>query len=152
MREWESYEKVAQFLVNQFADKFGLVGVEDKQKIKGHYTGTEWEIDAKGVCRNGIGFIVIECRRYTKSKLSQSKIGELAYIIFDTGAVGGILVSPLGFQEGAKKIASSNNVLEVRLTPNSTYYEYFLEFLNQVMIGVKEQVYVRDGVTVTKAE
>ena len=51
------------------------------------------------------GFVIIECRRYTKSRQSQEKIGGLAYRILDTGARGGILISPLGMQEGASKIA-----------------------------------------------
>jgi hypothetical protein len=36
----------------------------------------------------------------------------------------------------------------VRLAPNSTPYEFVLSFLNQVMIGLHDQVGVQESVTV----
>ena len=140
LKTWESYEEVAAYLLNQIAQEFGLERFEGKQKIRGERTGTDWEIDAKGVGENGEIFVIVECRRYTTSKQNQERLSSLAYRIIDTGAKGGILVSPLGLQEGAKKIAEKENIYTVTLDENSTRREYFLEFLKQIHIGMELQV------------
>jgi hypothetical protein len=150
MKKWESYEEVATHLLDKFANEFGLDRVEGKQKIKGQRSGTEWEIDAKGAREGNEGFVIVECRRWTTSKQSQEKIGSLAYRIIDSGAEGGILVSTLGVQEGAKKIADAENIIEVQLTSDSTPYEYLMRFLTKVMLGVQETVNVKDSVVVIK--
>jgi hypothetical protein len=138
-KTWQNYEEVATYLLDQFAHEFGLGRVEGKQTIAGARSGTQWEIDAKGLKQDGEGFVIIECRRYTKSKQSQEKIGALAYRILDTGASGGIIVSPLGVQEGAAMIATAENIQVVHLDENSTTTEYVLQFLNKVMIGVEDK-------------
>jgi len=70
------------------------------------------------------------------------------YRIHDTGAKGGIIVSPLGVQEGARKIAEAENVVSVRLGENSTTKEYVLAFLNKVFIGVTGAIQLSEGVVV----
>jgi hypothetical protein len=101
---------------SRLAQEFGLNFVEGKQRIQGLRSGTAWEIDAEGDQR----FFIVECRRYTTSKQNQEKVRVLAYRISDTGAVGGILVSPLGLQEGAAKIAAAANIISIELLENST--------------------------------
>ena len=148
-QKWESFEEVATYLLNQMASEFGLQYVEGKQKIKGLYSNTEWEIDAKGVkADNDEAFIIIECRRYTKSKQKQTQVAALAYTIKDTRATGGIIVSPLGLQEGAAKIAQAENIINVIMNENSTRESYMLSFLNKVFIGLVEHVHATDTVDV----
>jgi hypothetical protein len=125
---WRTYEEVAQHLLNEFAVQFGLGHVEGKQIVPGE-SGAGWEIDAKGVAVNGEGFVIIECRRHTTSKLAQESVAGLAYRITDTGASGGILVAPLDLQSGAKKVAGHSNIQHVILDPSSTTKEYVLCFL-----------------------
>lgn len=146
MKPWKSYEEVATYLLNHMANHFGLARVEGKQKISGVRSGTEWEIDAKGV-QGGQreGFVIIECRRHTTSKQNQERLGALAYRIVDTGAAGGILVSPLGLQEGAAKIAANEEILEVQLNANCTPDEFVIRFLNKLMIAIKEVVTIGDS-------
>ncbi len=139
-QKWKNYEEVTTFLLNRFANEFGLTEVEGKQKIAGLRSGTKWEIDAKGVSEGNEGFFIVECRRYLKSKQSQEKLGSLSYRILDTGAQGGIIVSPLGIQEGAAKIAASENILSIRIDANSTPTEFVMQFLNRLMVGVIGQV------------
>jgi len=134
-KKWESYEQVAAYLLNQCANEFDLDRIEGKQRIKGQRSDTEYEIDAKGVCNEG--FVIIECRRYTTSKQNQEKIASLAYRIIDTGADGGIIVTPLGIQEGAAKIALAENIINVQLGENSTPTEFVLSFLNKVIVGME---------------
>ena len=137
---WQNYEEVAKFLLNQFAIEFGLDKVEGKQLIPGNRSGTQWEIDAKGFKQNNEGFIIVECRRYTKSKQNQEKLASLAYRIIDTRAVGGIIVSPLGVQEGAALVAKTENIQVVHLNENCTKREFVLRFLNLIMIGVESRI------------
>lgn len=141
-KKWETYEEVAIYLLDQFANEFKLDGFEEKQKVDGEKTGTKWEIDGKGFKKDGEGFVIVECRRYSTSKQSQEKLGALAYRIYDTGAEGGIIVSPLGIQSGAELVAKAENVVSVKLTPESTTKNYMMSFLNRTMVGVTDEVNV----------
>jgi hypothetical protein len=136
--ESDRYEEVARFLLDQMAEKFGLDRVEGKQAVPGK--STAWEIDAKGVVAGSEGFVIVECRRYTNSRLNQEKLAGLAFKITDTGANGGITVSPLDLQEGAKRVAAHSNVVHVMLDPHSTTLSYIMRFLNQGFIGLYAQM------------
>ena len=149
MKSWKSYEEVATYLLNQVASHFELARVEGKQKISGVRSGTEWEIDAKGILGGKReGFVIIECRRYTTSKQNQERLGALAYRIIDTGAAGGILVSPLGLQEGAAKIAASEKIIEVQLNAHCTPDEFVIKFLNKLMVAIKERVAIGESASI----
>ena len=141
---WKSYEEVAAYLLEENAGKFGLLRVEGKQKLPGRRSGTCYEIDAKGIREGNEGFVIIECRRYTTSKQKQEDLGGLAFRIIDTGAVGGITVSPLGVQEGAAKIAASENIVNVQLDASCTPTEFAMKFLNELMIGVRDGLVLGD--------
>jgi hypothetical protein len=133
---WETYEDVTVYILDQIASNLGLERVEGKQHVYGSRSSTNWEIDGRGVQIDGEGFVIIECRRYTTSKQNQERVGGLAYRIIDTGASGGILVSPLGFQEGAKKIAAAEGIQEVFMDATSTRSDYVLKFLNHIFAGI----------------
>jgi hypothetical protein len=133
-KEWRTYEEVAQYLLEQFASHFGLGRVEGKQLVPGA-SGTPWEIDAKGIKIGDEGIVLIECRRHTKSKISQEQVGGLAFRIKDTGSEGGIIVSPLELQKGAKLVAAHENIIHVTLAPESTTTEYVMKFLNKIFVG-----------------
>jgi hypothetical protein len=137
---WRKYEKVATDLLNKMADEFGLEKVEANQHVLGLRSGTQWAIDGKGTSIGTEKFVIVECRRYTNSKIDQERIGGLAYRISDTGASGGIIVTPIGLQEGAKKIAQAENIITVMLDENSSSTDYVMKFLNRIMIGVSGEV------------
>jgi hypothetical protein len=146
-KKWRTYEEVAQYLLNQFATHFGLGHVEGKQIIPGA-SGAKWEIEAKGVAASGEGFVIVECRRYTKSKIEQERVAGLAFRIIDTRASGGILVSPFDLQRGSKKVAAYSNIQHVILDPASTTTEYVMRFLNDVFIGVSDKITLKDRATI----
>lgn len=148
MNNWQTYEEVATFILNKFSQEFGLSKVEGKQNIKGLRSGTTWKIDAKGVQHDNERFIIIECRHYLTSKQNQERLGGLAYRILDTGAEGGIIVSPMGIQEGAEKIAKSENILNVHLDANCTPNDFCIKFLNKLMIRKGEEIKLTDYVRV----
>lgn len=122
--------------------------VESKQDVVGQRSGTTWEIDAKGFRHGDPGFVIVECRRYTTSKQNQEKIGGLAYRIIDTGAEGGIIVSPLGLQEGAECVAAAENIVSIQLNEESTQHEYVLRFLNKIMIGRHDTISFKESLEI----
>ena len=130
--EWETYEDVARFVLNDLRDELGMSEFEDKQSIEGKSSGTSWEIDGKGVRRGDETFFLVECRRFTTSRQSQERVAAFAYRIRDTGAAGGFIVSPLGLQKGAQMVAKCDNILSIRLDPDSTTESYFAQYLNQI--------------------
>jgi hypothetical protein len=140
---WQTYEEVAAYLLNRLAEHFGVGRFERKQVIPGN-SGTEWEIDAKGCVDDCGRLIIVECKRHTKNGISQAIAGALAWTIEDTGADGGILVSPLGLQDGAKKVAAKANIVEVVLNQDSTTTDYILRFLDQIHIGLSETMHMGD--------
>ena len=150
--KWKTYEQVAQFLLNEMAAQFGLGRVEGKQIIPGD-SGTNWEIDAKGVRAGDEGCVIIECRRYTKDRVPQDEVGGLAYRIRDSGAAGGIVVSPLGLQHGSALVAAHSGIRSVRLAPDSPTTSYVLQFLNQTFIGIEPEVLrIRDSAPVVRID
>ena len=148
-KAWESYEEVAVYLLNRVASELGLEHVEGKQDVYGSRSLTNWEIDGRGVKIGGEGFVIIECRRWTKSKQKQENVAALAFRIIDTKASGGILVSPLGFQEGAKKVAAATGIHDVFMDANSTRTDYMLRFLNKVFVGASDTAAATETETVT---
>lgn len=145
-KKWKNYEDAARHLLEQFADHFGLGRVEGKQLVPGA-SGTEWELDAKAVRADGEGIIIVECKRYLNSRLTQEEVGGLAFRIGDIGADGGILVSPLDLQKGAKLVADSAGIQHVTLRPDSTTTDYLMTHLNNVFVGVSDTLQV--GLTET---
>jgi len=120
-KAWETYEEVARFLLEEMSDTLGLglERVEGKQKLAGK-SGTKWQVDAKGVKTEDGAIVIVECRRWTTSKPDQEDVGAFAYRIGDVGAAGGIVVTPLGVQEGGQKIAEYEGIEIVHLDANST--------------------------------
>ena len=143
---WQTYEEVAAYLLNKLAQHFGVGRFEGKQIVAG-VCGTKWEIDAKGCADDNSRVIVVECKRHTKSGINQAITGSLAWTIQDIVADGGILVSPLGLQEGAKKVAANAKIVEVKLHQDSTTTEYMLQFLDQIHIGISEKVHLTDHIS-----
>lgn len=137
---WQKYEQVATDLLNKMADEFGLEKVEGNQGILGLRSGTNWAIDGKGIANGTEKFVIIECRRYTHSRIDQESIGGLAYRISDTGASGGIIVTPIGLQEGAQKIAEAENIITVTLDENSSSTDYVISFLDKIKVGMSGEV------------
>ena len=144
-KKWKKYEDVATDLLTLIRQEFGLDRVECKQHLIGKETGTEWEVDAKGILEDGDGFVLIECRRFTKSRQSQEKVAALAFRIQDTGAHGGIIVSPLGLQQGAAKVARSKDIVSVEIDADSTPENFAVRFLGKLFMGVTDQLGVADS-------
>lgn len=138
-KQWETYEEVARYVLQQLGKRFGLSEVEGKQKVIGKQSGTEWEIDAKGVRIGDSSIVLVECRRY-KSRLSQEALAAVAYRVIDAGAAGGITVSPLPLQKGAALVAKAGKIEHVQLQRDSTHEQWVATIGAIVHIGITEVV------------
>jgi predicted polyphosphate/ATP-dependent NAD kinase len=146
-QSWERYESVARDLLDHFREHFGFDRVESKQQIAGR-SGTSWEIDAKGVCEGtNSAVMLVECRQYRSKRLNQEAVAGLAYRITDTGTSGGIIVSPLPLQDGAKKVAEANNIIHVQLGPDSTSENFAIAFFCRIFVGLSDRVGISDNAT-----
>lgn len=141
---WKRYEQVAIYILDELAAHFGISHAEGKQDVPGLRSGTVYEIDGKGISQNGEAFIVIECRCYN-SKLKQKDACALAYEIQDIGAKGGIIVTPIGLQKGAQKVAAAANIKSVRLNADATPQQFVLEFLGDLFVRVLGQEMKAEG-------
>lgn len=139
-KAWQSYEQVAAYVLKQLRERLGLSDIEGKQTVLGEKTGTEWEIDAKGIRESDNTFLIIECRRHTKSRLSQEQVAAIAYRISDIGAAGGITVSPLPLQQGAELVAKAEKIKHVQLDPDSTYERWKAQIEETIHFGLIEKV------------
>jgi len=149
-KESERYEQVTRAILEQCREQLGFKEVRPKSKIPGK-TGTRWEIDATCYRVESEGMILVECRRHTTRKIDQEQVAGLVFRIRDTGAEGGLVVTPLGFQEGAELVAKACKVTMATLNPNATEREYVLRIAEQLFIGVSAvgASAVPGGVTVT---
>ncbi|TAL03281.1 MAG: hypothetical protein EPO07_06500 [Verrucomicrobia bacterium] len=129
--KWENYEELTRYVVCHFADLLGISLVEAKQKIEGR-SGTAWEIDAKGVCADG-GFLVIECKDRSSTRLNQAVVGSLAFCVQDTGATGAVIVTSIGLQEGADKVARHLGFHTLYLPSESAFEGFIARCLNRVL-------------------
>jgi len=151
-KQWRKYEEVAQFLLDKFADQLGLERVEAKQKIIGLISGRKIEIDGKGVRQGNGGIVVVECKKF-KDRVEAEKLEALAFRIQDAGADGGIIVTPIDLQAGAKKIAESQDIITVRMPQDSTIENYVFKLFSQVFAGVTHtlNVHTRADAVVDRA-
>ena len=134
-KSWRRYEEAAQQLLQAMSEELGIDFFEGKQRVDGKLTGTSWELDGKGVREADQAFFIVECRRYTTSRQNQSRVGALAFSILDTGAAGGFIVSPLGLQEGAKKVAASANIHPILMDADASTQGYVARFLNKIFLA-----------------
>lgn len=73
----------------------------------------------------------------TSSKQNQEKLGALAYRIIESDAHGGIIVTSIGLQKGAKKVADAEYIFNVILDADSTVNEFYMKFLHKIFFGLK---------------
>jgi len=58
--------------------------------------------------------------------------------IWDSGAAGGLVVSPLDLQAGAKLVAAYEGIIEIQMAPVSTTTDYMVKFLDHILPDVRQ--------------
>lgn len=139
-KAWERYEDVTRQLLLDIREFLGISKVESKQQVQGN-SGTEWEVDVVAYDNNTGKIVLVECKRW-QSKLPQSEVGGFAYRINDTNAERGIIVTKMGLQEGAEKVAKYENITFIKLTVDVTNYsdDYIAKLSNRLFIKVTNEL------------
>jgi hypothetical protein len=146
-KSWQNYEDLARYVLRYFGEQLGISEVEAKQRLIGA-SGTEWEIDAKGVAVGGTGFLVIECKERSSARLNQATVGSLAFTVQDLGAKGAVIVTSIGLQEGAEKLAQHCDFKTVFLSRESTFEEFVAKCGKLVVLMCRpERVTMSVGLT-----
>ncbi|GAX38799.1 restriction endonuclease [Nodularia sp. NIES-3585] len=137
-KKWKIYEEVTKQLLQDIKYFVGISHVESKQKIQGQ-SGTKWEVDVIAYDNNTGKTILVECKNW-KNTVSQETLGGFAYRIKDTDSEGGIIVTTIGLQEGASKIAQHEKITEIKLTIEITDYDddYIAKLSNQIFIKLTD--------------
>lgn len=149
--DWKRYEDVARDILTALRGHLGMERVEPKQKLPGA-SGAVWEIDAKGVRLGSGAVVVVECRSGVSKRLSQEDLAGVAFRISDLGADGGVTVSPLELQAGAKLVATAQNITHVRLPVDATPENFVVSFLDKVLVVRTEVVQIRESLSVVKID
>lgn len=139
-KSWETYEQAAAHMLEQLSQRFGIKDVLGKRLIRGHITGTDWEIDAQATRLTDGALVLIECRRKTTSRLNQEVLAAIAYRIRDSGAGGAITVSPFPLQRGADLVARAEGIQHVILHPDSTPDSWMAELAGILQLGFTDRV------------
>ena len=134
-KESDRYEQVTRAILERCREELGFKEVQPKQRIPGK-SGTSPEIDAICYRAESDGMILVECRRHTTAKIDQEQVYALFGRIIDTGADGGLMVTPLGYQEGAQLVARAYKVSMATLNPEATDREYVLKIAEKLFIGL----------------
>lgn len=145
-RRWQEYEETSRLLLEMFHRELGLSHIEGEQQLSGS-PGVTWNIEAKGVLAgSNEAFVIIECRQI-KRRITQEQAGGLFARIVDTGAAGGIFVTPSGLQRGAALFAAARNIQVIQLSANSTPKDFAMRFLHKLFMGVSDGLAIQDRVS-----
>jgi NADH pyrophosphatase NudC (nudix superfamily) len=135
-KESDAYAQVARRILDNLREQLGFERVEGKQAFPGSH-GRDWSIDVSCYRAGDGALIIVECRRHTSSRIKQEEMGAFAYRIQSIGAAGGLMVTPLGFQAGARAIASLERIATATLNADATEEEFVLTIADQVFRGLK---------------
>lgn len=133
--EWKRYESAAREILQHFASELGIISIAGEAVLPGH-SGTKWHVEGTATCLDDGGFLIMECRRYTTTRLNQESLGGLAFRIQDTGGAGAIIVTPLPLQQGARLVAESQNIIPIEIEAWSTAQNYLARILGKTFHGV----------------
>jgi hypothetical protein len=81
------------------------------------------------------------------SRVDQGTMGHFAFSIIDTRAAGGLLVTPIGYQEGAAKVANASKIGMATLNPDATDREYALRIAERLFAGFVDTIHLTDVAT-----
>lgn len=134
-RESDYYEAVTRKIFHNLREHLGIYGVS-KEKTKHIGNSTNWTVDASCYKNEDDTLVIIECRRKTTSKINQEEAGGFAFRVGDIGAGSAYMVTPIGFQNGAKKVATAHKIGMAILNVDATDTEYILNVANQLFRGL----------------
>lgn len=156
----DAFERLALMSLEFFAAEFGLGEFAgSKVKVQGTH-GDTWEVDLvfylpdrapnKNIQEdgNGKGSILVECK-CLRRRLEQDKVASLAYRIRSTGAGGGILVTQLPLQSGAKMLATAEKIEVLQIfkgsCPEALLIARLSDEIRNIFAGFRENIGFSDS-------
>lgn len=134
---WEKYEDVVRQVIDDIKSYLGLSIVNPDKKAFSKKDGGMCEIDVSAYDMGDGKLVLVECRNKNKP-LPQEEVHGFAYRIQQTNAKRGIIVTTIGFQEGARIAANGARIGLVRLEPNSTPDNYIAQLTQLLIIRVTD--------------
>jgi hypothetical protein len=132
VENWRNYEDAARKIIgklNSMKDELRIEKITDKQKIKGK-SGEEWEMEIMASDSESGKPILLECKCWAKP-IPRDVIVSLAYKIKDVGGERGFIITTIGLQKGAKKIAELENIEIIKLNYDATADRFDLVLPNR---------------------
>jgi len=132
VENWRNYEDAARKIIgklNSMKDELRIEKITDKQKIKGK-SGEEWEMEIMASDSESGKPILLECKCWAKP-IPRDVIVSLAYKIKDVGGDRAFIITPIGLQSGAKKLAGVEQIETILLTKDSTSSNFDLVLANR---------------------
>lgn len=134
-KESDKFEHVTQMILQNLREHLGYERVEGSQKYPGQRSKVERQVDVT-VYQTGGKRILVECKLH-KRPIDVTYIEAFYYKIHhDIRADGGLMVSPVGFTEGARGIADAEEIGMAVLNPDATEHDYLLEIAGQLWRGI----------------
>ena len=140
-RESDYYEWVTRRIFHDLREYLGIDRMSSDRTKHVGTSGAEWTVDASCYRIEDDTLVILECRRKTNSKVEQEEVGGLAYRFMDIGADMAYMVTPIGFQKGAQKVANANKINMVTLNADATDTEYILAVADQLFRGLRVSEY-----------
>ncbi len=123
MQDWQKYE---QQIYEKFSSKYDDCKFEKNYRIKGIYSKSDRQIDV-AIIGEIAGFTqlgIIECKCYN-SKIDVKTVDSFIGFMQDVSANFGVIITTLGFSEGAKNRAQNQNIhLDIVELDKLEYYEF----------------------------
>jgi len=134
-KESDEFERVTQVILNNLREHLGYERVEGSKKYSGQRSKVKRQVDVTAYQIDGKKMLV-ECKLH-KRPIDVEYLEAFYYKIHrDVGADGGLMVSSVGFTEGAEGIANAEKIGMAVLNPDATEREYLLEIAGQLWRGV----------------
>src|SRR5262245_34344967 len=130
MAQWKTYEEVTKAILIDLQTELGLWEVSEGRSYPGQ-AGTTWNIDVSARREGSDDLVIFECRRQPTTRIKQEEMAAFAYRVRDIGAAAGIVVTPLGLQQGAELIAQAERIETILLNPDASVENYVAQLSNR---------------------
>ncbi|MCK4392863.1 restriction endonuclease [Candidatus Bipolaricaulota bacterium] len=131
----KQYEEATKAILDALREHLGLSSVQGEVRYEGK-SGTGWKVDASCYRQEDGALVLVECRRKTTRRVPQEEMAGFAFRVGDIGASGGLMVTPIGYQEGAKIVAKAARIGLATLNPDATDTEYVLAIAGRLFRGL----------------
>ena len=133
--ESDDFERITRIILHNLREHLGYEQVEESRKYPGKRSGVKRQVDVTAYRTDGKK-ILVECKLHNRP-INVTYMEAFYYKIHrDIGADGGLMVTSIGFTEGAEGIANAETIGMATLNPDATEQEYILKIAGVLWRGV----------------